>query len=193
MKYYIIHVKHRRRDGEGYSVIISIESGGPSVAVEQMINKGYFDWIEDIYDIGYTSEITKEEYEKLTEQSHMLWENGCLLGDKIFSAEDFAKAKRLSYENWKKESTDIGFEYIGQWITNPFIDASGRFELEDIQAMYDYYSKDADNKYECGAKEKVYRFILSILGMQDEEASSEKIREMADTGNSTETLPFDNS
>ena len=165
-KYYIIHVRHGRRDGEGYSVIIAIENGDEHVAIEQMIDKGYYDCIEDIHDIGYVREIGKDEYDQLIKQCHVLWENGCMLRSKIFSSEDLVHAKQLSYDNWEKESTDIGFEFHGQWITNPFLEASGRFEFKDQNAMYDYYSKDVDGRYKCGAKDKVYDFILKILELE---------------------------
>ena len=55
---------------------------------------------------------------------------------------DLQKAKELSYENMKNEETEIGFEFVDQWITNPFIDSTGRFEFENINAMYNYYGKE---------------------------------------------------
>jgi len=51
-------------------------------------------------------------------------------------------AKKLSYENMERESTDLGFEFKGQWITNPFLDVSGRFEIKNLNEMYSYYGKD---------------------------------------------------
>ena len=58
---------------------------------------------------------------------------------------------------------NIGFEFQGQWITKPFVDASGRYEFNDIDEMYNYYCHNEDGCYEDGAKEKVYEFILRIL------------------------------
>lgn len=59
-----------------------------------------------------------------------------------FSSTELALAKKLSYENMEKEDTDLGFEYKGQWITNPFLECSARFEFKNLDAMFDYYGKD---------------------------------------------------
>ena len=72
--------------------------------------------------------------------------------EREFSKEELEQAKRLSYENWEKTDTELGFEFCGQWITNPFVEISGRFEFADITAMCEFYSK-----------ENVYNFISNIL------------------------------
>ena len=60
----------------------------------------------------------------------------------MFTAEELKKAKVLAFENQEKEETEIGFEYHGQWITNPFVEESGRFEFEDFDAMCSHYGKE---------------------------------------------------
>ena len=50
--------------------------------------------------------------------------------------------RALSFENMENEETEIGFEFKGQWITNPFLDASGRFEFENIEEAYKYYGEE---------------------------------------------------
>ena len=83
-KYFIIHVKYGRREGEGYSVFIKIDDGDERTAIEQMKEKGYFDWIEDVSDIGYVREITQEEYEQWQKTTSALWESGYMLRNKVF-------------------------------------------------------------------------------------------------------------
>lgn len=57
--------------------------------------------------------------------------------------EEFESIKLLTYENWKNEDeTEIGFEYKGQWIINPFIEESGRFEFTDFDTMCKHYGTD---------------------------------------------------
>ena len=60
----------------------------------------------------------------------------------IFSKEDLSLAKQLAYENWEnQEVSDIGFEFKGAWVTNPFVEVSGRFEFENLDAMCEYYGR----------------------------------------------------
>lgn len=166
MKYYIIHVKNGRRDGAGYSVLVRIKNGDEAVAIETMKEKGYFDWMEDICDSGYVKEIGYEEYELLKAHTHCAWEDGCMLRNKLFAAEDFERAKELSYKNWNQcEEEQIGFtfERTGQWITNPFVDSSGIIAFDNIEAMYEYYGRDSDGMWDLDAREKVYVFIRKML------------------------------
>lgn len=60
----------------------------------------------------------------------------------MFTAEELKKAKALAFKNQEKEETEIGFEYHGQWITNPFIEESGRAEFADFDAMCSHYGKE---------------------------------------------------
>ena len=61
----------------------------------------------------------------------------------MFTVEELNKAKELAYENWEKEEeTEIGFEFHGQWITNPFVDESGRFEFVNFEAMCKHFGKE---------------------------------------------------
>lgn len=56
----------------------------------------------------------------------------------MFSEKELKKAKELAYANWNKALNDedsVGFEYKGQWISNPFIEQSGRFEFVNYEAM----------------------------------------------------------
>lgn len=69
-----------------------------------------------------------------------------------FTTEELELAKELAYKNWEDEETEIGFLFKGTWITNPFMESTGRFELKDFEAMCDYYGK-----------ENVYAFIKRIL------------------------------
>lgn len=61
---------------------------------------------------------------------------------RVFLSDDLERAKALSFENMKKDSSDIGFEYKGQWITNPFLDASGRHELSPARMRHYYGEKN---------------------------------------------------
>lgn len=62
--------------------------------------------------------------------------------NKIFTKEELELARELAYDNWEKEETEIGFEHYGQWITNPFVENSGRFEFTNLDAMCEYYGKE---------------------------------------------------
>ena len=69
-----------------------------------------------------------------------------------FTKEKLELAKKLAYKNWEDEETEIGFVFINTWITNPFMEITGRFELKDLDAMCDYYGK-----------ENIYTFLNKIL------------------------------
>lgn len=60
----------------------------------------------------------------------------------MFTTAEINTAKELAYANWNNEDTEIGFEYNGQWITNPFVDSSARLELVNYEAMCEYYGRD---------------------------------------------------
>ena len=70
-----------------------------------------------------------------------------------FTQEQLNKAKELAYINWENDG-DIGFLFQGTWITNPFIEDTGRFDFVDYDAMCSYYGK-----------RKVTSFIKKILEM----------------------------
>ena len=61
---------------------------------------------------------------------------------KELNKEELEKAKKLSYENMEKEETEVGFVYKDAWITNPFLDSTGRLEFADLNGMYEYYGKE---------------------------------------------------
>lgn len=63
----------------------------------------------------------------------------------MFTTAEINKAKELAYENLNKALNDedsIGFEFNGQWITNPFVEESGRFEFANYEVMCEHYGKD---------------------------------------------------
>ena len=73
----------------------------------------------------------------------------------MFTTAEINKAKELAYENWDKALNDedsIGFEHNGQWITNPFVECSGRWEFVNYEVMCEYYGL-----------ENVEKFIKDIL------------------------------
>ena len=59
---------------------------------------------------------------------------------KAFSSNDLVKVKEMCFKNMEDNSSGIGFDFNGQWITNPFLDASGRFELS-FEKMHEYYGE----------------------------------------------------
>lgn len=72
--------------------------------------------------------------------------------DMVFTTEELELAKKLAYENMADEHTEIGFEYKGTFITNPFMEESGRFELTSFEAMCKYYGKW-----------NVYNFVTEVI------------------------------
>lgn len=83
---------------------------------------------------------------------------------RVFTNDELVKAKELSFKNMQKVSSDIGFAYKGQWITNPFMDASGRFELSAAQ-MRHYYGE-----------EKVVNFLEKLLASDIGKSGKKLIR-----------------
>lgn len=67
----------------------------------------------------------------------------------MFTTAEINKAKELAYENWDKALNDedsIGFEFNGQWISNPFLEESGRFEFVNYEVMCEHYGlKNVEN------------------------------------------------
>lgn len=74
----------------------------------------------------------------------------------MFTTTEINTAKELAYENWNKALNDedsIGFEFNGQWISNPFLEESGRLEFVNYEVMCEHYGR-----------ENVEGFIRNILG-----------------------------
>ena len=59
----------------------------------------------------------------------------------VFTEEQLKLAKQLSYDNWEKED-GIGFVWEGVWVTNPFLEESGRFEFVGYKKMCKHYGKE---------------------------------------------------
>ena len=60
-----------------------------------------------------------------------------------FTTNELKLAEKLAHDNHNNQDiTDIGFEFKGQWITNPFMDETCRFAFEDFNAMCDHYGKE---------------------------------------------------
>ena len=73
----------------------------------------------------------------------------------MFTTEQINKAKELANKNLDKSLNNedsIGFEFNGQWISNPFIEESGRFEFVNYEIMCEHYGI-----------ENVENFIKAIL------------------------------
>ena len=165
MKYYIVHVKNGRSVVEGYSILITMQNDESCEVVQKLEHTASVYCGEDLCNISYIKELDEEEYTSLLKQSHVTWGEGCILSHKIFAAEDLVLARELSYKNQENEDTELGFEFMGQWITNPFVDATGRFEFESIEEIYKYYSRDAKGRYDAEACGKVYEFFMEILNL----------------------------
>lgn len=70
----------------------------------------------------------------------------------MFTDEELNKAKKLAYINWENDG-DIGFLFEETWITNPFLEDTGRYEFSNFNAMCEHYGTD-----------NVITFIKEILG-----------------------------
>ena len=79
-------------------------------------------------------------------------DNGLAKDNETFSKEELSLAEKLSYENANNEDSEIGFDFNGTWITNPFMDETARFEFKTFTDMQFHYGK-----------ENVNTFITSIL------------------------------
>lgn len=85
--------------------------------------------------------------------------------------EQLNKVKELSYINYEKEeNTKIGFEYKSQWITNPFLEASGRFEFANYEEMCSYYGKTNVEEFieKILFLEEIKNYVLSIGGNNED-------------------------
>lgn len=72
----------------------------------------------------------------------------------VFSKEELDLVRQLAYENWEnQEESDIGFEFEGIWVTNPFVEVSGGFEFKSFDAMCKYYGK-----------KNIFDFLNRLLG-----------------------------
>lgn len=65
MKYYDIHIQYDNGDGNGYSIPIAVD-GDKNAAVEKAKTDNRFEYEEDVNDIDYINELTKEEYAEMT-------------------------------------------------------------------------------------------------------------------------------
>ena len=168
-KYFVIHAGGVRIV-EGYTIVMAFD-GSPDVqdVIDEAYAQGYFDCFEDTCSVSYVKEIGEPEFALLKAQAYKPQEEWGGLLYRIFPEEDLAKAKALSYENWDKalngERTDIGFDFQWQWIANPFLESTGRFPFQSQKEMYEYYGRDCDGDFCPDAVQKVYDFILKILGL----------------------------
>ena len=72
----------------------------------------------------------------------------------LYSDEEWTMLKELSSLNHKAEFP-VEFEYEGISITNPFLEATGRFEFNNIENMCKYYGN-----------ENVYGFFDALAKMK---------------------------
>lgn len=63
MKYFDIHVSYGEKDGDGYSIPVIASS--KEEAKQKAIDRKMFEYEEDVNDIDYIEEITKEEYDDM--------------------------------------------------------------------------------------------------------------------------------
>ena len=59
-KYFDIYVKYGEKDGDGYS--IPMIANNKEDAKQKAINEDLFEYADDVNDIDYIEELTKEEY-----------------------------------------------------------------------------------------------------------------------------------
>ena len=64
-KYFDIHVTYGNKDGDGYSIPIIANS--EEDAKKRAINERLFEYEDDVNDIDYIEEITKDEYSEMKE------------------------------------------------------------------------------------------------------------------------------
>ena len=62
-KYFDIHVKYGDKDGDGYSIPIIANS--KEDAKQRAINERLFEYEDDVHNIDYIEEITKDEYSEM--------------------------------------------------------------------------------------------------------------------------------
>lgn len=62
-KYFDLHVKYGDKDGDGYSIPIIANS--KEDAKQRAISERLFEYEDDVYDIDYIEEITKNEYNEM--------------------------------------------------------------------------------------------------------------------------------
>jgi len=68
-----------------------------------------------------------------------------------FTTAELNKAKEMAYINWENDGK-VGFEFEGTWITNPFLEETGRFEFVNYEVMCEHYGE-----------KNVVNFIKKIL------------------------------
>lgn len=64
-KYFDIHVKYGNKDGDGYSILMTANS--KEDAKQKAFDEKLFEYEDDVNDIDYIEEITKEEYNTMNE------------------------------------------------------------------------------------------------------------------------------
>jgi len=64
-----------------------------------------------------------------------------------FTKDELELAKELAYENMEKDDGSVGFIFNEIWITNPFLESTGRLEFTELNSMYDYYGMENVNSF----------------------------------------------
>ena len=64
-KYFDIHVTYGEKDGDGYSIPIIANS--EEEAKQKAIDENLFEYEDDVNDIDYIEEISKEDYKQMKE------------------------------------------------------------------------------------------------------------------------------
>lgn len=108
------------------------------------------------YDALWMAAIHKAFPDKTTD-TQCGWGMMELLDEKVttvtLSLEQFKAARELAYKN--DVESEIGFEFNGLWITNPFVEPSSRFEFVNSEAMCKYYGQ-----------ENIYGFLEKLFVQQ---------------------------
>lgn len=162
-RYFIIHVKSGKSIKEGYCRLARVIKGSVEEIHIFLNDYGYFVHEDDKNEVCYVAEIEEEEYLTLKQNADVKIGYGCMLDRKIFSNEDVFKLKNICFKNSEDKDSSYGFEFMGQWVVNPFMDVSDRFELKDLNEVYDYYSKDSDGMYDIESYTRLYDFLNEML------------------------------
>ena len=162
-RYFMIHVNRGKAKESGYCLLYSFLVGSDEEIYFHLKNYGYFVNEEDKDQVSYMEEIGEEEYLALKQNADIKQGYGCMLEKKIFSKKDTFRLKNICFKNGENKESPYGFEFQGQWIVNPFMDVSDRFELKTLDEVYDYYSKDSDEMYDIDAYARLYDFFITML------------------------------
>ena len=152
---------------------------------DKLLNDAVREFESDAGDYGDTLTFVKDKFSQysLNDQKDIARHINKQLSESLDQSK-IEKAQKIADKNLfdGNSDTDIGFEFEGKWIINPWMDASGRFTLTDEEAIETYGKNNIDKFIELANSAQLTE---AQVGRDD----SKSIEDVGAEDNTPEPIP----